>query len=133
MSTTRTPPQQPRHYQRGLPFHLGAGDRPAATDPGARFVAAVDLLRGEGVPADPERGLELLAAAAAEGHVGATSLLRRIRWNSATCTSDGVRLLQLAAERGDAEALHLLGLAHFRGQGVEKDLAEAPRSSSCRS
>jgi TPR repeat protein len=29
------------------------------------------------------------------------------------------------AATGDAEALHVLGLAFFRGQGVEKDLAMA--------
>lgn len=36
---------------------------------------------------------------------------------------EGVERLYAAAQSGDAQALHVLGLACFQGQGVERDLA----------
>src|SRR5450432_2031184 len=59
---------------------------------------------------------------------GKASLLSgQVLWSTQGLSRDGVRQLQAAAQAGEATALHLLGLAHFRGQGVEKDLVEARR------
>jgi len=40
---------------------------------------------------------------------------------------EGIELLCAAAPSDDAQALHVLGLAFFRGQGVEQDLAASRR------
>ena len=48
-------------------------------------------------------------------------LLGQILWSTQGRWQEGVELLCAAAEAGEAEALHVLGLAFFRGQGVEKD------------
>ncbi len=47
-------------------------------------------------------------------------LLGKILWSTQGSEHEGVELLCAAAEAGDAEALYLLGLACFWGQGVEK-------------
>jgi localization factor PodJL len=51
--------------------------------------------------------------------------LAKILWSTQGSEREGVELLSTLAAANDAEALHVLGLACFRGQGVEKDLAVA--------
>jgi len=53
--------------------------------------------------------------------------LAKILWSTVGSEREGAELLSELATAGDTEALHLLGLAFFRGQGVEKDLAAARR------
>ena len=52
-------------------------------------------------------------------------VLGKILWSTQGSEREGVALLCEAAAAGEAEALYLLGLACFRGQGVERDLAAA--------
>ena len=49
----------------------------------------------------------------------------KILWSTQGTEREGVELLCAAAEAGEAEALYVLGLACFRGQGVDRDLAAA--------
>jgi TPR repeat protein len=51
--------------------------------------------------------------------------LGKMLWSTQGSERQGVELLSTLAAAGDAEALHVLGLALFRGQGVEKDLPAA--------
>lgn len=55
----------------------------------------------------------------------AALLFGKILWSTQGSHREGIELLRVAAEAGEAEALYLLGLACFRGQGVEKNLAAA--------
>jgi TPR repeat protein len=55
----------------------------------------------------------------------AALLFGKILWSTQGSHREGIELLRVAAEAGEAEALYVLGLACFRGQGVEKDLAAA--------
>lgn len=51
--------------------------------------------------------------------------LGKTLWSTQGSERQGVELLSALAAAGEAEALHVLGLAFFRGQGVEKDLVAA--------
>jgi TPR repeat protein len=55
----------------------------------------------------------------------AALLFGKILWSTQGSHREGIELLRVAAEAGEAEALYVLGLACFRGQGVEKNLAAA--------
>lgn len=105
------------HYQQGLPFRLGECCRDEV------FTAAVEKLHG----GDPDGGLKMLCIAAKRGEPGAALLLGRIRLATAGAEPEGVRWLSAAADAGELEALHLLGLAHARGHGVKRDLVRARR------
>jgi TPR repeat protein len=52
-------------------------------------------------------------------------MLGKILWSTQGSHHEGVALLCAAAEAGEAEAMYVLGLACFRAQGVEQDLAAA--------
>lgn len=91
----------------------------------AAYAAAVLLIaRGEGA-ADAAPALELLRFAAGNGLKEAALVLGKILCSTPGSDVDGVSWLRAAAEAGEPEALHLLGLACFRGQGVDKDLVRA--------
>ena len=94
------------HYQRGLPFHLGPR---AALDDG------------------PEHVIDLLRVAAGRGARGAALRLGRLLLATVGAAEEGVKWLRAAADAGEAEALHLLGLAHAEGAGAKKNLALARR------
>lgn len=121
-----------RLFQSGREL-LAAGNESAACDAfevaarlgsvEAAFAAAVVLLGGGG--ADPARALELLRFAAGQGLKEAELMLGKILWSTQGSEREGVELLSALAAAGEAEALHVLGLALFRGQGVDKDLAAA--------
>lgn len=94
------------HYQRALPFSLaGAPNREASL----RDVWAQ------------------LHDAAAGGSPEAALVLGSLLWSTTGQEHEGVQWLRVALEAGEAEAYHLLGLAHFRGRGVEQDLVHACR------
>ncbi len=116
------------YYQRDIPF--GLTDRPheaEAERTEAPVEAALRWLRGDGVPADPKRGLTLLRGAAEANDVQAALLLGKILWSTPEQAREGVRWLRVAAEAGQDEAWYVLGLAALRGQGVERDAHAARR------
>lgn len=94
------------------------------TDPHANYLAAVQALKNRD---DPLRGLAFLRLAAGQGVPDAVVLLGQILWCSAGSREEGIGYLCAASQAGNAQALYLLGLAHFRGQGVTLDLAAARR------
>jgi TPR repeat protein len=55
------------HYQRGLPFHLGAASRGPVPDATALYLRALALFRGEGVKQDFAAARRLHAEAAERG------------------------------------------------------------------
>jgi TPR repeat protein len=61
----------------------------------------------------------------AAGDAQTALALGKMLWSSPQQAAEGVQLLCAAAEAGAVEAVHVLGLACFRGQGVETDLAAA--------
>jgi TPR repeat protein len=109
------------HYQRGLPFRLG-GNGGTATDP---FAEALRALGAADSAAALQSALDALLRLAREGRAEAAQVVGRLLWAIEGSAAEGVKWLRTAAEAGEAEALHLLGLAYFRGQGTEKDLARA--------
>jgi TPR repeat protein len=109
------------HYQRSLPFALD-GDR--ASD---RLGEALLALDAAGTAAELQRALDELRDLARDGSAGAVLTLGRVLCAIESTAAEGVSWLAAAAQVGEPEALQLLGLAYFRGQGVEKDLARARR------
>jgi TPR repeat protein len=61
----------------------------------------------------------------ATGDAQTALALGKMLWSSPQQAAEGVQLLCAAAEAGAVEAVHVLGLACFRGQGVETDLVAA--------
>ena len=75
----------------------------AKGDAEMQYMFGVWFLHGEGVPSDKGKALKLLAAAAEQGHVGASALLGRMHISGDTVAKDmvkGYRLLEYAAQKG---------------------------------
>ena len=75
----------------------------AKGDAEMQYMLGVWFLHGEGVPSDKGKALKLLAAAAEQGHVGASALLGRMHISGDTVAKDmvkGYRLLEYAAQKG---------------------------------
>ena len=75
----------------------------AKGDAEMQYMFGVWFLHGEGVPSDKGKALKLLAAAAEQGHVGASALLGRMHLSGDTVAKDmvkGYRLLEYAAQKG---------------------------------
>jgi TPR repeat protein len=96
-----------------------------AGDPEAAVAAACMLLHGHGGPTQLDRSLELLRSAAGGGHTRAALVLGRILWSTRGSEAEGAHWLRAAADADEREAVHLLGLAYLRGQGVRKNLTRA--------
>jgi uncharacterized protein len=105
----------------------GALAEAPARSPEAAFAEACRLIKGDGTKADPNRAMALLEVAASEGHARAGLLLGRLLLSLRGQTARGVHWLRIAAKADLAEASYLLGLAYFRGLGVEADAGEARR------
>ena len=107
-----------RHYQRTLPFGLGGLD---ACDP----LGERPTLQAVTTATEFWHALDQLRHVAREGSTAAALILGRVLWGIGATAAEGVAWLFTASQAGEAEALHLLGLAYFRGQGVDRDLARA--------
>lgn len=96
----------------------------AQGDADAQFDLAQAYKFGKGVPQDLTKAEKLFAEASAKGHIPAADnygLLRFQRGDQA----GALPYIQAAAERGDARAQYLLGIASFNGGIVPKDWARA--------
>ena len=94
-----------------------------------QYEQAVALIKGDGVPKDEVKGMELLTQAAEEGLAKAQCDLGEMYRDGKGVSQDyaeALRWFRKAAEQGDAFAQKHLGRMYFDGQGVvSRDYAEA--------
>ena len=103
---------------------------PAETSParGAEaLAAALQALDAADSLAALQAACAALRRIARHGSVDAALVVGRVLWALPAQAAEGVGWLAAAARTGNADAMHLLGLAFFRGQGVAQDLAAARR------
>lgn len=81
---------------------------------------------GRGVPADPDKAVELYRKAAAQGHEPAEANLGWLLFQQGK-REEAIPLLQRAAARGDAHGQYLLGIAYFNGDALPRDWPRAYR------
>ena len=92
---------------------------------------AILHLQGEGVARDSSRAKDLLKQAAESGHPGAALQLGHVCFGKYGSDvqeinrSEAIRWYTKAAEAGNAEAQHILGMAYLNGTDVPVDLATA--------
>lgn len=100
--------------------------RPAADkgDADAQFNLAQAYKLGRGVPTDLAKAEELFARAAAQGHLQASDNYGLLLFQRGA-HAQAMPYIQRGAERGDARAQYLLGIAHFNGDTVPKDWIRA--------
>jgi len=92
----------------------------------SEFQQALELLSGSaGMEADPPQGMALLRRVAERGLPDARRLLARLLAGDPKHVGESIALLRELTDAGDAEAMHLLGLLHFRGQGLDRDFVRA--------
>ncbi len=96
----------------------------AAGDPDALFNLAQAYRLGRGVPTDPARAEALYARAAADGHLQAADIYGLMLFEQRR-REQALPYIRDAARRGDPRAQYLLGIAHFNGDGVERDWLRA--------
>lgn len=98
---------------------------PAAKgDADAQFNLAQAYKLGRGVPADLAKAEELYARAAAQGHLQASDSYGLLLFQRGA-HAQALPYIAKAAERGDARAQYLLGIAYFNGDNVPKDWVRA--------
>lgn len=95
-----------------------------AGDPDAQFNLAQAYKLGRGVPRDFTRAEALYAAAATKGHLQASDNYGLMLFQRGE-RAKAMPYIRAAAERGDARAQYIYGLAMFNGDGVEKDWLRA--------
>jgi TPR repeat protein len=95
-----------------------------AGDPDAQFNMAQAYKLGRGVPRDFTRAETLYAAAATKGHLQASDNYGLMLFQRGE-RAKAMPYIRAAAERGDARAQYIFGLAMFNGDGVEKDWLRA--------
>ena len=104
---------------------------PATGDREAKLALAMLYLQGEGVSSDLSRAEELLKQAADGGHAGAALQLGHVyfgKYGGDTQKVDkgeAIRWYTKAAQAGNPEAQHILGMAYLNGTDVAADLAAA--------
>ncbi len=96
----------------------------AAGDADAQFNLGQAYKLGRGVPADLARATELFGKAAAQGHLQAADNYGLLLFNAGQRTQ-ALPFVRAAADRGDARAQYLLGIAHFNGDIVPRDWVRA--------
>lgn len=94
----------------------------ARNDPEALFHLGQAHALGRGVAADMDQAIELWRRAAARGHVPATASLGIALWQRGR-RAEALGHLRTAADRGEARAAYVLGVAHFAGDGVPRNPA----------
>ncbi len=95
-----------------------------AGDPDAQFNLAQAYKLGRGVPRDLTRAEGLYASAATRGHLQASDNFGLLLFQRGE-RGKAMPYIRAAAERGDARAQYIYGLALFNGDGVEKDWLRA--------
>jgi cell division septation protein DedD len=95
-----------------------------AGDPDAQFNLAQAYKLGRGVPRDLTRAETLYAAAGAKGHLQASDNYGLMLFQRGE-RARAMPYIRAAAERGDARAQYILGLAMFNGDAMEKDWKRA--------
>jgi TPR repeat protein len=98
---------------------------PAAKgDSDAQFNLGQAYKLGRGVPRDLAKAEALFAEAAATGHIQAADNYGLLLFQRGE-RARALPYLTAAAQRGDARAQYLLGIAHFNGDTVPKDWVRA--------
>lgn len=93
-------------------------------DPDAQFHLAQAYRLGRGVPRDLVRAEALFAQAAAKGHLEAADFYGLMMFDRGDRAA-AMPYVRAAAERGDARAQYLMGIAHFNGDLAPKDWVRA--------
>lgn len=93
-------------------------------DPEAQFHLAQAYRLGRGVSRDLARAEALFAQAAAKGHLEAADFYGLMLFDRGDRTA-AMPYVRAAAERGDARAQYLMGIAHFNGDLAAKDWVRA--------
>lgn len=96
----------------------------AAGDPDAQFNLAQAYKLGRGVPRDLTKAETLFASAAAKGHLQASDNYGLLLFQRGE-RAPAMPYVRAAAERGDARAQYIVGLALFNGDGVAKNWVRA--------
>ncbi len=96
----------------------------AAGDADAQFNLAQAYKLGRGVPTDLAKATALFGKAAAQGHLQAADNYGLMLFNAGQRTQ-ALPFVRAAADRGDARAQYLLGIAHFNGDIVPRDWVRA--------
>lgn len=100
-------------------------DKDAARgDADAQFNLAQAYKLGRGVPQDLAKAETLFGKAAAQGHIQAADNCALLRFQRGDRVG-ALPHLEAAADRGDARAQYVLGIAHFNGDIVAKDWVRA--------
>lgn len=104
-------------------------DLAASGNRDAQFNLGQAYKLGRGVPADPQKAIELYRKAAEQGHEPAEANLGWVLFQQGK-RLEALPMLQRAARRGDAHSRYLLGVAYFNGDVVQQDWARAYRLMS---
>ncbi|MFN3835115.1 MAG: tetratricopeptide repeat protein [Glycocaulis sp.] len=108
------------------PWYVRAGDE---GDAASAAIAGTMLITGEGGPADPARGRQLLRTAAEMGLPSAMGEYALILMQDAEASGEGFEhaadWAQQGAEAGDAQAQFLFAYALATGQGTPRNLERA--------
>ena len=96
----------------------------AAGDPDAQFNLGQAYRLGRGVPRNLARAEELFGKAAAQGHIQAADNYGLLMFDRGDRQA-AMPYVRAAADRGDARAQYLLGIAHFNGDLAPKDWTRA--------
>ncbi len=96
----------------------------AAGDADAQFNLAQAYKLGRGVPTDLAKATALFGMAAAQGHLQAADNYGLLLFNAGQ-RSQALPFVRAAADRGEARAQYLLGIAHFNGDIVPRDWVRA--------
>lgn len=112
----------------------GRGDYPFAVrewqadaakgDTDAQFNLGQAYRLGRGVPQDMAKAEDLFGKAAAAGHIQASDNYGLLLFQRGQ-RAQALPFIRAAADRGDARAQYLLGIAHFNGDMVTKDWTRA--------
>ena len=110
------------------------GDYPAAVrewqpsadkgDPDAQYNLAQAYKLGRGVKPDLRKAEDLFGKAAQQGHLQASDMYGLLLFQRGE-RAKAMPYVRAAAERGEAPAQYLLGVAHFNGENVPKDWVRA--------
>ncbi|TCM38090.1 TPR repeat protein [Novosphingobium sp. ST904] len=93
-------------------------------DADAEFNLAQAYKMGRGVPLDPAKAEDLYGKAAAKGHIQAADTYGLMLFQRGE-RQKALPYLEASAERGDARAEYILGVAHFNGDVATKDWVRA--------
>ncbi len=104
-------------------------DRPGRQRGNALYMLGLMYSKGDGVPASPNKAMDLWQKAADEEHPAALGLLGRAYFEGKLGLEKdipgGVALLERAGNAGDDSSSSYLGRLYAKGQGVPLDIARA--------